>query len=221
MKNLFSMDSKLMQVLGFIADLILLNLLFLLCCLPIVTIGAAQAGLYNAVRILQDREDDSSVFKAFFRGFASGFVKVTGLHLIMLALEAILLVTVYVSMKYEGFITYWVPIIMLIPCLVLHGVITVFHSRFSCTFTQLFRNAWLVMCLRPIRSLAVGVLAWLPAGVLVWSPYLFLELVPLFLIAYYSVAFMFGILIMQKPFQMLIDHFNGDDEDDEEESEEE
>ncbi len=216
MKNLFSMDSKLMEVLGFIADLFLLNLLFLLCCLPVVTIGAAQAGLYNATRVLQDKEDDSSVFKAFFRGFATGFGKVTGLHLIMLALEAMLAVTIYVSMKYEGFITYWVPVIMLIPCLVLHAVITVFHSRFICTFSQLFRNAFLLMVMRPIRSVAVGILAWFPLGLFVWSPYTFIDLSPLFLLAYYSVAFMFGILIMQKPFQMLIDHLNGDDEEEEE-----
>lgn len=219
MKNIFSMDSKLMEVLGFIADLLLLNILFLLCCLPVVTIGAAQAGLYNATRVLQDQEDDSSVFKAFFRGFSSGFLKVTGLHIIMLALEAILLFTAYSSMKYEGFISYWVPVIMLIPCLILHAVITVFHSRFSCSFSQLFRNAFLVMLLRPIRSLGVALLTWFPLGLFAWSPYTFLDLIPLFLVAYYSVALMFGILIMQKPFQMLIDHYNGDDEEDEDEEE--
>ena len=44
MGGLFSYDSKLMQILNFIGDLIILNVLYLVCCLPVVTIGAAQIG---------------------------------------------------------------------------------------------------------------------------------------------------------------------------------
>lgn len=217
MKNIFSLDSKLMEVLGFIADLFILNLLFLACCIPVVTIGAAQAGLYNAVRVLQDKEDDSSVYKAFFRGFASGFGKVTVLWVIFSILTAMLLYTFLMSLSYDGaFIHFYVPLIVLLPCLVLQAVITVFHSRFSCTIMQLFRNAWLVMLMHPLRSLAVAVLTWLPLGLFLADPYTFVQLTPLFLTVYYSVAFMFGVLFMQKPFQKLIDHFYGEDEIEEE-----
>ena len=68
MNGLFSYDSKLMQVLGFIADLFLCNVLYMLCCIPIVTIGPAQAGLHNAMRTLGDTEDDRSAVKQFFKG---------------------------------------------------------------------------------------------------------------------------------------------------------
>ena len=46
MEILFSYDSKLMQTLTFVADLILLNILYLLCCVPMFTIGAAQGALW-------------------------------------------------------------------------------------------------------------------------------------------------------------------------------
>ena len=45
--SFFSLDSKFMQALSRIADLILLNLVFLVTCIPIFTIGAASAALYS------------------------------------------------------------------------------------------------------------------------------------------------------------------------------
>ena len=45
--NFFSYESKPMQILMLLGDLIILNLLFILCSLPVFTIGAAQAGLYT------------------------------------------------------------------------------------------------------------------------------------------------------------------------------
>ena len=66
MEILFSYDSKLMQTLTFVGDLIILNLLYLLCCVPVFTIGAAQAVLETeAVREMVKNyvaaEDDIAV----------------------------------------------------------------------------------------------------------------------------------------------------------------
>lgn len=98
MKSIFSYDSKIMQALMVVGDVIILNVLFLLCCIPIITIGAAQAGLYTGVKVLLDKEDDSSCAKAFFRGFCAGFTKITitwCLFLVVLAVLGYAAVTVY------------------------------------------------------------------------------------------------------------------------------
>lgn len=216
MKNLFSYDSKLMEVLGFMADLALLNLLFLLCCIPVVTIGAAQSGLYNAVKVLQDKEDDSSVFKAFFRGFKDGFWRVTGMWLIFAALEAVLVATYWITFYHREtgmFMSFWIPFVMMIPCLILHALITPFHAKFTCSFSGLFKNVWLVMLFYPIRSLGVAALTWAPALVFVSAPTIFLDLTPVFLAIYYSVAFMFGWILMQKPYNRLVEEMENPDED--------
>ena len=52
MSSFFSYESKPMQILMFVGDLIILNVIFLVCCLPIFTIGAAQAGLYTAMKAI-------------------------------------------------------------------------------------------------------------------------------------------------------------------------
>ena len=45
--KLFDHDGPLMRALTYLGNLILLNLVFLLCCLPVVTAGAACAALYT------------------------------------------------------------------------------------------------------------------------------------------------------------------------------
>ena len=46
MDRIFNMDNKFFTFMGRVADLIILNLLFLLCCIPIVTIGPAITAMY-------------------------------------------------------------------------------------------------------------------------------------------------------------------------------
>ena len=45
--KLFDIDSPLGQLLTKITDLLILNLCFLICCLPIFTIGASLTALYS------------------------------------------------------------------------------------------------------------------------------------------------------------------------------
>ncbi|MCI6435817.1 MAG: YesL family protein, partial [Clostridiales bacterium] len=64
----FSPDSKFMQAMARIADLVILNLLFLVSCIPLVTIGAASAALYTVCfRFGTDREQ--GVCRSYFRAF--------------------------------------------------------------------------------------------------------------------------------------------------------
>ena len=49
MKNLFRWDNPLIQLLTALADVILTNLLCLICCLPVVTAGASIAATYKVM----------------------------------------------------------------------------------------------------------------------------------------------------------------------------
>ena len=95
MEQIFSYESKFMQLLMKLADMIILNLLFILFCIPIVTIGASQAGLYSGIRQMMNKDDDSSSIKAFFKGFASGFGKITLVQTCFLIVMALLTFVLY------------------------------------------------------------------------------------------------------------------------------
>lgn len=82
MKNLFSLDSPLFRFLDRVGDLILLNFLFLLCCIPVVTLGAALAGMAKVTQDMANQEE-KGVFSTFFRGFAANFKQATASWLLL------------------------------------------------------------------------------------------------------------------------------------------
>lgn len=210
--KLFHYDSKLMQILMFIGDLMILNVLYVLCCLPIVTIGAAQAGLYSGVRVLNDPEDDSSAAGAFFKGFKNGFLKVTVAWGLMAVLSAVMVVVWWLCVNIEhadlGMAPTWMAVVGICIAAVFQSLVTVFHSRFDCKPLQLIRNAWFLLVAHPLRSLALSILIWLPFVLFLVRTYFFMTTAPLWLMLYYAVAALFGDLMMRKPFKTLIDHFN-------------
>ncbi len=68
MAKFFSFDSKTAQLLSRIWDLLLLNLLFLLGSLPVVTFGASAIAAYSVMlKIVEDRE--TSIIMAYFNAF--------------------------------------------------------------------------------------------------------------------------------------------------------
>ena len=212
--NLLSYESKLMQTLMPIGDLILLNLMYILFCLPIFTIGAAQAGLYSGIKVLLDKEDDSSCTAAFFKGFRTGFGKITLSWCIFLVLLVPLLWGLVMVLVYQyagAHAPVWMSVTAVCICTIFQTQLPLFHARFDCSPWQLIRNSWFLVIAYPLRSVATTVLLWLPAVVLLTNLYLFMLLSPIWLCAYYSVALMLNFLIMKKPFNVLIDHITGAD----------
>ena len=223
--NLFSYESKPMQILMQLGDLIILNLLYLLCCIPIFTIGAAQAGLYSGIKTMQDPEDDTYVTTAFFKGFRTGFGSVTIAWCALFVVELVLVVVMYACVYYQQVMNaqlpLWASIIGFCIVATFQSLVTVFHSRFSCTAWQLLRNVWYLFVAHPIRSLGVAVVTWFPViFFLVTDLPLFMALTPIWLAIYFSGAFQFSYSFMKKPFQTLIDQFNENQEAEKEETEE-
>ena len=61
------------NTLSFLGDIVILNLLFLVCSIPVVTIGASATACYAGVcRTLQKRET-GMVYRAFFADFRAAF----------------------------------------------------------------------------------------------------------------------------------------------------
>ena len=81
MGGFFNYDSPLMSGLGKLADLVILNLLTLLFCIPIVTIGASLTAChYVALKI---KRGEGYVIKNFWKSFRQNFVQSTAIALIV------------------------------------------------------------------------------------------------------------------------------------------
>ena len=194
-----------------IADLMIVNFLYVMCCIPIFTIGAAQAGLFTAIRVLLDPEDDSSVAKAFFRGFASGFGKITVVTLILGVLMAVVafaivyaLAIVYAGGSKAALIA---CIVILCVIYIVQSVSGPFHATFGCTIKQLLLNSLFFVVAYPIRSLLCAALILVPVVVFMVWPNFFMASIIALLVLYYSVAYLTIFSLFKKPFNRLKSSF--------------
>lgn len=79
------------EMLGKFVDLFVLNLLFILCCLPVITAGASICALYN-VSLRSVRYGDGYVIRTFFDGFKKSFKQATMVWLGVLTVLGVLYV---------------------------------------------------------------------------------------------------------------------------------
>lgn len=83
--KLFNIDSPLMRTLGKASDLVILNLLTVLMCIPIVTAGASFTAMhYCCLKLVRDHENKIS--KQFFHSFKDNLRQSTVIWLILLAI---------------------------------------------------------------------------------------------------------------------------------------
>ncbi len=80
----FDYDSPIIRFLNKGADLLILNILFIVCSLPVVTIGASLSAMY-AVSLRSVRYGDGYVAPTFFKAFKESFVQATIAWLIVAA----------------------------------------------------------------------------------------------------------------------------------------
>lgn len=100
MGGLFNYDSPLMSGLGKMADLVVLNLLTLLCCIPIVTIGASiTACHYVALKI---RRGEGYVLKNFWKSFRENFKQSTIMWLMLVVFVVVSVFSYSLAMSGMG-----------------------------------------------------------------------------------------------------------------------
>ena len=98
MGRFFNMDNKFFVFMGKIADLCMLNLLCIICCIPIVTAGASLTALYY-VTMKMVRNEEAYIFRSFFRSFNQNFKQATVINIIMLSAAALLYIDTNIAGK--------------------------------------------------------------------------------------------------------------------------
>ena len=89
LKDIFNHEGPVMNFINTITDLIILNLLFVICSIPIVTFGAAySAKYYVAMKIV--RGEEPKIIGPFFKAFKQNFRQSTLAWIIYMVLIALL-----------------------------------------------------------------------------------------------------------------------------------
>ena len=185
---MFSPDSKFMTVVSRFADLLLLNLVFLLTCLPVFTIGAAVTALYTMCFRLM-REEYSGLLRSYFSAFKSNFRQATCIWLLLLLIVCPALFYFYVLFSIDSLLRYFGFLFILISLLVAMTASYVFPwiSQFENTTGQALKNALILSITHLPRTLAIVAINLVPVIVFFISPELFLQ-VSFLWVALYSAA---------------------------------
>ena len=208
MHKIFSYESKVMQAVLNLGYMILMNFLYLVCCIPVVTMGAAQAGLYSGMRHMNNEELDTWCIPAFFKGMKSGFKKITLVYAISLLPMAIIVGGFIISLLFDGAgrdMPVWLSGAAVLLFAAWQTMLVIFHASFACGTRELLRNSFRAAMAFPLQSLLSGILLWLPAILLLMDPTTFVILIPLWLCLYYSLAFEIILHLMKKPLQKMRD----------------
>lgn len=161
MKNLFSIDSPAMRFFGEVFDLIMLNIITVVCCLPVFTAGAAMTAMHYALFHKVNHQDEG-VVRPFFKSFRENFVQATVIWLLILAVSALIALDVRIrSVSPESMLGRGIGTFLLLPVFVIVCIfIYVFPilARFSNTTVRTIANslvAALVYFPRTIMMMAV------------------------------------------------------------------
>lgn len=78
-----SQESRFVRWAFRITDLIIVNVLFVICCIPVITVGASVTAMYSiTIKMVRD-EEPASMVKGFFRAFRDDFVQSTVIWVIL------------------------------------------------------------------------------------------------------------------------------------------
>ncbi len=152
----FNYDSPIMQFLSRVTDIIILNILFIVCSLPVITVGASATALYS-VTLKMVKNEESYIFSSFFSAFKNNFKHSTVSWLILLGTGIIIWVDYHVLSVSDGSLARIISA-ALIPVCVFLVLIALYIFPFIARFENTIRNSWKNAFLISIAQLPYTVL---------------------------------------------------------------
>lgn len=177
MKYLLNPDSPAMSFWKKLTDFIILNVLWVVGCLPVITIGTSTAAMHRCVMQYQIH-GDIVIFKEFWKAYRQNFKQATGLFLIEVVAVCVLLVDIRIVWSMEtktGVLNaIWVAMlfVLLIPAL---SVLLPLQAQFDNGFFATLKKAWLMAVLHLPAALLVTAINGIPMLLAVFMPQIFLR----------------------------------------------
>jgi len=205
MNKFFNMDNTFFSFMSRVADLMLLNILFIICCLPVVTIGSSITAMYY-VTLKMVRNEESYIAKSFFKSFRENFKQSTILWLIMLVAGILIFIDFNIVNQIQSTLTtivryglYFITFIYLLILIYLFPVLSKFYNSIKNTF----QNA-LLMSIRHLPFSILLIVIWIAPIVITFiHPTIFMySLLVWILIGFSLLSFLCSLLLVK-----VFDHY--------------
>lgn len=196
-----------------LCDLMLLNVLWLVCSLPILTIGPSTSALY-AVMLKLVREEDQGIIKPFFKAFKDNFTN-SFLYSLMLAAFGMVLYSdvVYALSQSGGIRILFLVISGILAAIILTFVSYVFalQARFENTRKGHIKNSFLLAFCSPGKTVLMWLIDAVPVLLVLFLPPIVVAYIgSLFLLFAISAPAYFNAGILRKVFDRFVPDTSND-----------
>lgn len=143
--TIFNLDNGIMRFFSRVIDLVILNLLFIICCIPIVTIGASLTAMYS-ITLKMVRNEESHIIREFLKSFKQNFRQGTILGAIAIIIGFFITIDLriiamgYDNLKVVEILCYAVAIWSYIIFLYAFPI----SARFIYTTKEVFKNSFMI-----------------------------------------------------------------------------
>lgn len=141
-----TVENPVMNFMNKIVDLVVLNVCFMISCIPIITIGAGITALYS-VNLKMIRNEEAYVFRSYWKAFRENFRQATLSWLVFLAAGAVFICDLrLIPLLTAGFqyIFYAVLVVCGIVYVVEFLYVFPYIARFRDSLWKTFKNAFLI-----------------------------------------------------------------------------
>lgn len=182
---------------------IIINIAFLICCIPVVTIGPATCALYSAIRYVVR---GNGWFNGFLEGLKKNFVRnalvgsVLSVMIAKMAMDFNTALGFYLETSdYTMLIVYTVGLLPLLVVFTALWPLNVFIPYES--DGDWLKDMLTLVVKAPIQLLIVSVLMLLPMALMLYIPDIFFMMLIVFFAIYYALVAFAAILVLKKPLE--------------------
>ncbi len=160
-----NIDNPFFRFMGRLGDLVMLNLIWLVCCLPILTAGASTTALFYTARKLDD-DEFRGLRREFFHSFRQNLKEATLVWLILLPAGILCVADIVIGFHTPGAygnVFRGIGLVLFLLWAAITGYVFPLLSRYEYSIRQLFSGAFFLCFAHPTVTITILVMAfWLP-----------------------------------------------------------
>ena len=171
--KVFELDGPVYSILNKIADFLILSILYVICCIPVITIGAATAALsYASIKLVHN---EGYVARNFFDSFRTNFRQATCIWIPAVIFFGIMILNILFFLPDSqassiSQIFLILNITLLLICAFIFAMVFPLLSRFQNTILHTLTNACIMTARRLPWALTASLLVYLPAIIIFFFP---------------------------------------------------
>ncbi len=197
MKKL-NIDNPFFEFMSNLADLVMLNIIWVITCIPIVTIGAAQTALYR-IMLRRARGESNYPVREYLAAFKEDFVKSTKIWLVLLVSGGIL----GFDLMYMG--RKWSPLgiavgVLLCIWMILASYLFPLTAQFDNTCKNTFKNAGYMAVRHFPYTIGIIIINMIPILCLLAGGAILQVTLPIYMVIGFSLTTRINAMMFQKIF---------------------